>query len=109
MHITNLQDVSINDYLRDDMLLKVTDSNSWYANIVNYMVTGYVPPGADRKRLAHESRRHMWDDPYLYRVCSDGLLRRCVPISEGLKIIEKCHAGPYGGHYGVFQTHSKIW
>jgi hypothetical protein len=24
------------------MLLKVTDSNLWYANIVNFMVSGYV-------------------------------------------------------------------
>jgi hypothetical protein len=25
------------------MLLKVTDSNPWYANIMNFMVAGYVP------------------------------------------------------------------
>jgi hypothetical protein len=24
-------------------------------------------------------------------------------------IIDKCHAAPYGGHYGVFRTHAKIW
>jgi hypothetical protein len=91
------------------MLLKVNDSHPWYANIVNYMVTWYIPPGADKKMLIHESRKHMWDDSYLYRVYNDGLLRRCVPTPEGLQIIEKCHAGPYGGHYGVFHTHAKIW
>jgi hypothetical protein len=105
MRVTNSQGVPINDYLWDDMLLKVTDSNPWYANIVAYMVIGYVPPGAGRKRLIHESRRHMWDDPYLYRVCSDGLWEDLYPVSEGLQIIEKFHAGPYGGHYGVFWTH----
>jgi hypothetical protein len=84
MQVTNMQELPINDFLRDDMLLKVMDSNPWYANIVNYMVAGYVPPGEDRRKLQIESRRHLWDDPYLYRVCSDGLLRRCVPTEEGL-------------------------
>ena len=75
MQVINLQEPPINDFLCDDMLLKVTDSTPWYANIVNFMVSGYVPPGENKKRLIYESRRHLWDDPYLYRVCSDGLLR----------------------------------
>ena len=70
----------INDFLCDDMLLKVTDSTPWYANIVNFMVSGYVPPGENKKKLIYESRRHLWDDPYLYRVCTDGLLRRLLTV-----------------------------
>ena len=51
MSITNMQDLPINDFLHDDMLLKVIDSNPWYANIVNFMVSGYVPPGENKKKL----------------------------------------------------------
>jgi len=109
MHCTNTQELPINDFLRDDMLMKVIDSAPWYANIVNFMVSGYVPPGENKKKLIYESRLHLWDDSYLYRVCSDGLLRRCVPAAKGTRIIEKCHAAPYGGHYGVFRTQAKIW
>ena len=105
---TNTQDLPINDFLRDDMLLKVTTSHPWYANIVNFMVSGYVPLGESKKKLVQESRRHLWDAPYLYRVCADGLLRHCVPTAEGHKIIERCHAAPYGGHYGVFHTKAEI-
>ena len=104
----NTQDPPINDFLRDDMLLKVTASHPWYANIVNFMVSVYIPPGESKKKLVHESRRHLWDAPYLYGVCADGLLRHCVPTAEGQNIIEKCHAAPYGGHYGVFRTQAKI-
>ena len=47
-HISRMQiqgsDLLINDYLRDDTLLKVTSSSPWYANLVNFMVTGYLPP-----------------------------------------------------------------
>jgi hypothetical protein len=102
-------ELPINDYLRDDTLLKVTHSDPWYVDIVNYMVAGYVAPGAVKRKLKYDARYHLWDDPYLYRVCSDRLLRRCFPIEEGLKIIDRCHASPYGGHYGTFHTHAKIW
>nr|CAD39877.2 OSJNBb0058J09.16 [Oryza sativa Japonica Group] len=91
LHITNMQEQPINDLLRDDMLMTC------------------IPPGENQRKLKYESHRHIWDEPYLYRVCSDGLLRRCVPTDEGLKIIERCHASPYGGHYGAFRTQAKIW
>ena len=109
MSTTETKEPLINDFLRDDMLHKVETSHPWYANIMNFMVSSYVPPGENRKNLTYESRSHLWDAQYLYRVRADGLLRRCVPTTEGQKIIEKCHAALYGGHYGVFRTQAKIW
>jgi len=78
MHIEDKHDLPINDYLWDDTLLKVLAAYPRYANIVNYMVSGYVPLGVDKKKLIKESQVHLWDNPYLYRVCQDGVLRRCV-------------------------------
>jgi hypothetical protein len=109
MQFENSQELPINDSLRDDMLFKVTKSDPWYANIINFMVVGHVPPGENKRKLISESRLHIWNSPYLFRVCADGLLRRCVPAEEGIQIIQKCHSSPYGGHYGVFRTHAKIW
>ena len=109
LHHRDTHELLINDYLRDDTRLEVKDSNPWYANIVNYMVTGYVAPGEDKRKLKHLSRSHLWDDPYHYQVCADVLLRRCVPNVEAIKIIERYHASPYGGHYEAFRTHAKIW
>jgi len=91
------------------MLYGINKSDPWYADIVNFMVLGYVPPKGIKKKLIQESRSHIWDEPYLFRVCSNGLLRRCVTDEEGLKIIERCHSSPYRGHYGAFRTHAKIW
>jgi hypothetical protein len=68
-----------------------------------------VPPRENKRKLIYESHLHIWDPPYLFRVCSNGLLKRCVPAEEGIKIIERCHSSPYGGHYGAFCTHAKIW
>jgi hypothetical protein len=108
LHHKDTHELPINDYLRDDTLLKVTDSDPWYVNIVNYIVAWYVAPREDKRKLKHQSHAHLWDDPYLYRVYADRLLRRCVLMVEATKIIERCHASPYEGHYGAFRTHAKI-
>jgi hypothetical protein len=86
-HLSRLQfkesaELPINDYMRDDTLLKVSTTDPWYANIVNSIVTGYIPRGVDKKKIIRDSRLHLWDDLYLYRVCADGLLRRCIPAFE---------------------------
>ena len=109
MQFENPQELLINDFLWDNMLLKVIGSDPWYANIVNFMVAGYVPPRENKRKLILESRLYLWDEPYLFRVCSDGLLRRCVPTEKATKIIERCHSSTHGGHYGTFCTNAKIW
>jgi hypothetical protein len=82
-HLSHLQfeestELLINDYMRDDTLLKVSTMDPCYANIINYIVAGYIPPGIDKKKIIRDSRLHLWDELYLYRVCADGLLRRCI-------------------------------
>jgi hypothetical protein len=113
-HLSHLQfqksaELPINDYMRDDTLLKISTTDPCYANIVNYIVAGYIPPGANKKKIIRDSRLHLWDDPYLYQVCTDGLLRRCIPAFETWKILERYHSSPYGWHYGAFRTNAKVW
>jgi len=74
MQIKDKQDIPINDYLWDDTLLKVSATYPWYANIVKYIVSGYVQPRVDKKKLVKDSRVHLWDNPCLYWVCEDGVL-----------------------------------
>jgi hypothetical protein len=62
-HLSCLQfeesaELPINDYMRDDTLLKVSTTNPWYANIINYIVVVYIPPGADKKKIILDSRLH---------------------------------------------------
>jgi hypothetical protein len=75
------------------------------------MVAGYVPPGENKRKLIYESHLHIWDPPYLFRVWSNGLLRRCVPAKEDIKIIERCHSSPYGdimGHFALMQRFDSV-
>jgi hypothetical protein len=46
-HLSCLQfeefaELPFNDYMRDDTLLKVSTTDPWYANIINYIVAGYI-------------------------------------------------------------------
>jgi hypothetical protein len=95
--------------MRDDTLLKVSITDLWYANIVNYIVASCIPAGVDKKKIIRDSRLHLWDNPYLYQVCAYGLLRRCIPAFETWEILECCHSSPYGWHYGAFRTKAKVW
>lgn len=40
----------------------------------------------------------MWDEPYLYMLGTDNILRMCVTEDEQTKILEVCHTSLYGGH-----------
>jgi hypothetical protein len=63
-HLSHLQfkesaELPLNDYMRDDTLLKVSTTDPLYANIINYIVAGYIPPGADKKKIIRDSRLHL--------------------------------------------------
>jgi hypothetical protein len=51
LHFKESAGLPINDYMRYDTLLKVSTTDRWYANIVNYIMAGYIPPGADKKKI----------------------------------------------------------
>nr|GEV65120.1 reverse transcriptase domain-containing protein [Tanacetum cinerariifolium] len=54
-------------------------------------------------------RHYFWDDPYLFKTCADQMIRRCVAGQEALDILEACHSGPTGGHYGANYTAKKVF
>jgi hypothetical protein len=63
-HLSCLQfkesvELSINDYMRDDTLVKVSTTDPWYANIINYIIDGYIPPGTDKKKIIQGSILHL--------------------------------------------------
>jgi hypothetical protein len=79
----------IEDKMRDDHLYRVLDKDTWMINIIRSirkMPLDHLDKNAQRRVMA-ESQRYYWDAPYLFRLGSDGVLRRCVPREEGLEIL----------------------
>ncbi|GJW60841.1 reverse transcriptase domain-containing protein [Tanacetum coccineum] len=48
-------------------------------------------------------------NPKIHDTCADQIIRRCVDGKEALEILEACHSGPTGGHYGANFTAKKVF
>lgn len=62
------ENTSLNDDFPNECLFKVQGIEPWFANLVNYLVTGNMPSHFDkgsRERLESESRQYVWDEPIL--------------------------------------------
>ncbi|KAI3673298.1 hypothetical protein L6452_39415 [Arctium lappa] len=83
----------------------------WYADIANYLASGIRPynmRGQQFKNFIHDCKHYFWDEPFLYKLGTDQVLRKCVPNLEMKNILNDCHASPYGGHFGGQRTAAKI-
>ncbi|GJY61342.1 reverse transcriptase domain-containing protein [Tanacetum coccineum] len=47
-------------------------------------------------------------EPYLFKICSDGMNRRYISGPETQTILDQCHHRPTGGHYGPNVTAKKV-
>ncbi|XP_074303468.1 uncharacterized protein LOC141637948 [Silene latifolia] len=101
----------INEWLRDDGLMEVTAKTPWFADLANYIVSGFLPDemeSREKRKLRNDARRYFWNDPHLFRKCGDGMFRRCVSREEGLEIVDRVHNSAYGGHLATSRTIAKI-
>ncbi|RDX99944.1 hypothetical protein CR513_16942, partial [Mucuna pruriens] len=53
-------------------------TTTWYPDICNYLVASSYPTGASKvvkEQLESEAKYYIWDDPYLWRLCNDQVMR----------------------------------
>jgi hypothetical protein len=94
----------------DEQLFGVS-SGPWFADIVNYLVTGQLPSHwtpQERRRFLTEVKRFVFDDPYLFKYCPDQIIRRCVPDVDQRSVLSFCHTEACGGHFSAKKTTAKI-
>jgi hypothetical protein len=61
-----------------------------------------MPPhftSQQRNKFFYDLKHYFWDDTFLYKKSSDGIIRRCVPEFEQQDIIKDCHDSTCGGHH----------
>nr|GEZ45981.1 DNA-directed DNA polymerase [Tanacetum cinerariifolium] len=87
-------------------------STPWFADLANYHAGNFIIKGMtsqQKKKFFKDVRHYFWDDPYLFRTCADQIIRRCVAGKEAIGILNACHSGPTGGHYGANYTAKKVF
>ncbi|XP_070007777.1 uncharacterized protein [Nicotiana sylvestris] len=83
----------------------------WFIDLENYLVSGIILvefSSNQRKKLKRDYQDYYWDESYLFRICTDGVIRRCVLEEEQVDILGACHSSPYGGHHGGARTTAKV-
>lgn len=105
-------EVPIKETFHDEQLLIAKSIVPWYADYVNYLASSIEPPPElmrhKRKKFFHDVKFYLWDEPFLYRCCTDIVTRRCVPEEKWEAIISQCHSSLSGGHFGANRTAMKV-
>ncbi|GKA53776.1 reverse transcriptase domain-containing protein [Tanacetum coccineum] len=61
------------------------------------------------KKFFKDIKHYFWDNPYLFCICADQIIRRCVFGQEAIEILKACHEGPTEGHHSANITARKVF
>nr|GFA37172.1 reverse transcriptase domain-containing protein [Tanacetum cinerariifolium] len=106
----------INEKFHLETLSMVTfrgDSSApWFADFANYHAGNFIVKGMtsqQKNKFFKDVKHYFWDDPFLFKICADQVIWRCVHGKEALDILEACHNGPTGRHHGANLTAKKVF
>ncbi|GJU69055.1 reverse transcriptase domain-containing protein [Tanacetum coccineum] len=100
-----------NNFSRETLMEINSRDEPWFADFANYLVSDIIPKGMtyQQKDIFFSDLKHyFWEEPYLFKVCSEGMIRRCVSGPKTQTILDQCHHGPTDGHYGTNTTAKKV-
>ncbi|RDY13314.1 Pro-Pol polyprotein, partial [Mucuna pruriens] len=75
----------------------------WFVDICNIIVASKFPPKASKlykEKIENDAKYYIWDDPYIWRLYSDQVIRRCIPDPKVQSVLHFCHSTSGGSHYG---------
>nr|GEX72805.1 reverse transcriptase domain-containing protein [Tanacetum cinerariifolium] len=94
------------------MLTFCGDSSApWFADFANYHAGNFIVKGMtsqQKNKFFNDAKHYFWDNPFLFKICADQVIRRCVHGKEDLDILEACYNRPTGGHHGANLTAKKV-
>ena len=53
----------------------------WFADFANYHAGNFVVKGMtsqQKNKFYKDIKHYFWDDPFLFKICADQVIRRCV-------------------------------
>nr|GEW69493.1 reverse transcriptase domain-containing protein [Tanacetum cinerariifolium] len=87
-------------------------STPWFAVFANYHAENFVVKGMSsqqKSKFFKDVKHYFWDDPFMFKICADQVIRRCVSGQVAIDILKACHYGPTGGHHGPNYTAKKVF
>nr|GEU50647.1 reverse transcriptase domain-containing protein [Tanacetum cinerariifolium] len=87
-------------------------STSWFADFANDHAGNFVVKGKSsqqKNKFFKDVKHYFRDDPFLFKIYADQVIRRCVHDQEAVDILKACHNGPTEGHHGPNYTANKVF
>ncbi|GKC16671.1 reverse transcriptase domain-containing protein [Tanacetum coccineum] len=69
-------------------------STIWFVDFANYHAGNFVVKGMSSQqnnKFFKDVKHYFWDDPYLFKIYADQVIRRCVHGQEAIDILKACH------------------
>ena len=85
---TSVPSPEISETFPDEHLFAI-QKIPWFADIANYKAARFIPKEYNRqqnKKLITDAKYYLWDEPYLFKRCAYGIIRRCAPREEAQRI-----------------------
>nr|GEU56551.1 hypothetical protein [Tanacetum cinerariifolium] len=112
-HKDVFENKDINENFPLETLGKISSgSTPWFVDFENFHAVNFIIKGISfqqKKKFFKDVKHYFWDDPYLYRICTDQIIQRCMHDKEAFDIHKACHEGPTGGHHGANFTAKKVF
>nr|GEW06893.1 reverse transcriptase domain-containing protein [Tanacetum cinerariifolium] len=88
-----------------------SESTPWFVDFANFHAGNFIVKGMSsqqKKNFFKDVKHYFWDDPYIFWICTDQIIRRCVHGKEAYDILKACHEGPIRGHHGANFNAKKV-
>nr|GEX27166.1 reverse transcriptase domain-containing protein [Tanacetum cinerariifolium] len=94
-HLSRLEnphkDVSENKDIDENFPLETlgvisSESTPWFVDYANFHVGNFIVKGMlsqQKKKFFKDVKHYFWDDPYLFRICADQIIRRAIISDRG--------------------------
>ncbi|GKC06728.1 reverse transcriptase domain-containing protein [Tanacetum coccineum] len=87
-------------------------STPWFVDFANYHAENFVVKrmsSQQKKKFFKDVKHYFLDDPCLFKVCADQVIRQCVFGQEAHDILMACHNGPTRGHHSANYAAKKVF
>nr|GEX42048.1 reverse transcriptase domain-containing protein [Tanacetum cinerariifolium] len=76
-----------------------SQSTLWFYDFANYHAWNFIVKGMSsqsKSKFFKGVKHYFLDDAYLFKICADQIIRRCVSGQEAIDILKACHSGLTG-------------
>nr|GEU63347.1 reverse transcriptase domain-containing protein [Tanacetum cinerariifolium] len=73
----------------------------------NFVVKGMS--SQEKNKFFKDVKHYFCNDPFLFKICADQVIWRCVHGQEAVDILKACHNGTTEGHHGPNYTAKKVF